>query len=144
MLSGRYSLSNLPDAGSELALNPDGTFDFSIAYGAADYEAHGSWRVDGGAVILDSSADPAQAPFRLVRSAASRIPGARIWVASPQGGPVPHVDVRIETPAGPADDRTDDDGVAFFPQAHAAQSASFRIRAYRFESEPVTLDPAHN
>lgn len=41
-LAGRYSLQNVREVGSELVLKPDGTFEYMLAYGAADYWAKGS------------------------------------------------------------------------------------------------------
>lgn len=37
--------------GSELLLKPDGTFEFLLAYGAADYHTHGSWRRENDSVV---------------------------------------------------------------------------------------------
>ena len=55
-LAGHYYLQNVREVGSELLLKPDGTFDYMLAYGAADYWAKGTWRTSNGAVILNSGA----------------------------------------------------------------------------------------
>jgi hypothetical protein len=143
-LAGSYFLRNLPGGDSELTLEPDGCFDFMVTYGAADYRATGVWAFEDGGVVLNSVTDPAAAPFRLLRSVASRIPGVRIWVTTPHGGAVSYIDVQIEAATGPGADQTDSDGVAFFANAKAAVSAAFRIPVYHFESGPVELNPAHN
>ena len=50
-VAGHYVLRNVMEVGSELLLRPAGTFEFMLAYGAADYYAKGAWRTEGGAVI---------------------------------------------------------------------------------------------
>jgi hypothetical protein len=51
-LAGHYVLRGVMEVGSELWLKPDGSFEFMLAYGAADYSAKGTWRHEGDAVIL--------------------------------------------------------------------------------------------
>lgn len=76
-LAGNYDLREVREVGSELLLRPDGTFEFMLAYGAADYWAKGTWRRDGNAVILHSDGKE-EAPFRLVRSEAGTGPHSRV------------------------------------------------------------------
>ena len=40
-LAGHYVLSGVMEVGSELLLEPGGTFQYMLAYGAADYSANG-------------------------------------------------------------------------------------------------------
>jgi hypothetical protein len=143
-LAGHYYLQNVREVGSELLLKPDGTFDYMLAYGAADYWAKGTWRTSNGAVILNSDAGQPKAAFQLLRSIAKTVPGIRVFVLAPQGRPVPNIDVTLQTAGGPSEARTDSDGVAFFPNAGKPQTPVFRIRVYHFESEPVELNAAHN
>ena len=63
-LSGHYVLQGVMEVGSELLLKPDGSFEYMLAYGAADYWAKGTWRQEGNAVVLHSSGKE-EAPFRL-------------------------------------------------------------------------------
>ena len=51
-VSGRYELRGVMEVGSELLLHPDGRYEFELAYGAADYESKGSWKLEGGSVLL--------------------------------------------------------------------------------------------
>jgi hypothetical protein len=67
-LAGHYYLSGVIETGSELLLRRDGSFAWFMSYGAADQEAEGKWRVDGGAVLLDAEASRgAQPAFRQLR-----------------------------------------------------------------------------
>ena len=99
-LAGHYYLQNVREVGSELLLKPDGTFDYMLAYGAADYWAKGTWRTSNGAVILNSDAGQPKAAFRLVRSSAKTVPGIRVFVLAPNGRPVPNIDLMLKMPAG--------------------------------------------
>jgi hypothetical protein len=143
-LAGHYYLQNAREVGSELELKSDGSFEYMLAYGAADYWAKGKWQSQDGAVILNSTAGEAKSPFRLLRSAGSKAPGIRVWVTAPNGRPVPNIDVGLQATAGPADARTDSEGVAFFPGAKSAKALTFRIRVYGFESKAFELNPADN
>ena len=51
-LAGHYGLRGVMEVGSEILLRADGTFDYMLAYGAADEAASGCWSRDGAAVVL--------------------------------------------------------------------------------------------
>src|SRR3989442_9049411 len=106
-LAGHYYLQHVREVGSELLLKPDGSFEYLLAYGAADYWAKGTWRVVDGAVVLDSQAAEAKPPFRLARSDAKTIPGDRVFVMAPNGRHVPNIDVVLEEEGGASEARTD-------------------------------------
>ena len=142
-MAGHYVLRNVMEVGSELLLKPDGTFEFGLAYGAADYDAKGTWRTEGSSVILNST-DKEEPPFRPTRSAATKTPGTRVWVLAPNGRPVQHIDVVIETATGKSAARTSDEGVAEFPDKSGARSAFLRIAVYQVQAGPFALNPAHN
>lgn len=59
-LAGRYSLEGVSDAGSELLLKPDGSFEWSLSYGLMVETATGRWNVGAGKVVLTPQA-PAEA-----------------------------------------------------------------------------------
>jgi hypothetical protein len=141
-MSGHY-VAHVMEVGTELLLNPDGTFEFALAYGASDYYAKGRWRAEAGAVFLttEGKEDP---PFRLVRSETTKTPGTRVWILGPHSEPVPNLDVMIETPAGKAAARTADTGAAEFADKTGARSAVIRVEVYQLEAGPYTLNPAHN
>ena len=51
-LVGHYYLHGVREVGSELLLQADGRFRFSMSYGAVDQNAAGSWQVQGDRVAL--------------------------------------------------------------------------------------------
>ena len=51
-LAGLYSLRGVMEVGSQIALRADGTFDYMLAYGAADEAASGCWSREAAAVVL--------------------------------------------------------------------------------------------
>ena len=63
-VAGHYQLRGVMEVGSELLLKPNGTFEYMLAYGAADYLAKGTWKVQGENVLLTTSGttEPFQAP----------------------------------------------------------------------------------
>jgi hypothetical protein len=142
-LAGHYYLRNVHEMGSELLLRPDGTFEFMLACGAADYHAKGAWRRDDDSVILNSI-DKDEPPFRLVRSAAAKGDGIRVWVKAPNGTPVENIDVMLKTAKDEVKGRTTHEGVVFFGDAQQPREAFFRIRVYDLQAGPFPLNPAHN
>lgn len=97
-VAGHYVLTGVMEVGSELWLKPDGSFEWMLAYGAADYWAKGTWHRDGNAVVLESSGKD-EAPFRLLRSEAGKPGRIRVWVMGKNGHGVEniHVFFRPET-----------------------------------------------
>jgi len=141
--AGHYVLRGVMEVGSELLLRPDGTFEYMLAYGAADYQASGTWKVDGDAVVLTTSGEEKQA-FRMIRSAAVKGDGIRVIVKGPGGAPADHIDVGIKTEEGYLNATTDDHGVAAFTTKSAASSMAFRIPVYDYTAGPFPLNPQHN
>jgi hypothetical protein len=43
-LAGHYVVHGVREVGSEFWLKPDGSFEYMLVYGAADYWAKGTWR----------------------------------------------------------------------------------------------------
>lgn len=104
-LVGHYYLSGMTEAGSEMRLKADGSFEWMLAYGSADLYATGTWELNDGKVTLTSAAQE-KPEFRLFaedeyRNTRSAKPG--IWVAVvgfPGRGPLPGVEVRFESSDG--------------------------------------------
>ena len=142
-VAGHYQLRGVMEVGSELLLKPNGTFEYMLAYGAADYLAKGTWKVQGENVLLTTSGTTA-APFRLLTSALTNEPGIRVFLKAPNGGAVPNIDVALRTAKGMETARTDSDGVASFQPMAKPDAVLFRIRVYRLEAGPYDVDPAHN
>src|SRR3954464_14609589 len=102
-VAGHYVLQGVMEIGSELMLKPDGTFEFMLAYGAADYWSKGTWKSEGGSVTLNSGDPEANPPFRLLSSSAGKkAEGPRVTVVAAGGRPVPNIDVVLEGAGGPA------------------------------------------
>jgi hypothetical protein len=141
-VAGHYFLQGLREVGSELLLRPNGTFEFMLAYGAADLQASGTWRREADAVIL-KTAGKKEEPFRLLRSAESKAAGVRIWVKAPNGRPVENIDVALKTDAGFTQARTGPDGAAQFETDKLPRAAAFRVNVYDLEAGPFELNSAH-
>src|SRR5512139_3636091 len=67
-VSGHYHLEGVHEVGSELLLLPDGRFQYFLAYGAYDENAAGTWRVEGGLIILNTSGGYIPPRFTLKQS----------------------------------------------------------------------------
>ena len=141
-VDGHYVLRGVMEVGSELMLNPDGSFEYMLAYGAADYWAKGSWRHEGNAVILQS-AGKEEAPFRLLRSEAGKAGRIRVWVIGKNGKGVANIRVGLQTPDKPLEATTDSDGAAVFPDVAGARAVTFEVRVYSVEAGPFKIDPSH-
>src|SRR3954469_7368254 len=61
--AGHYRLVGEQDAASELALRPNGRFQYFLIYGALDEQAEGRWSVAGGVVTLVTEPRPVPPEF---------------------------------------------------------------------------------
>ena len=141
-LAGHYVLRGVMEVGSELELKADGTFEFMLAYGAADYWAKGTWRRDGNAVVLHSSGHQ-EAPFRLLRSEAGKPGRIRIWVLGKSSKGVANIHANLLTGGEPLEATTDENGAAVFPDAPQAHAVAFEVRVYQLRAGPFDIDSAH-
>ena len=140
-MAGHYVLHGVMEVGSELWLKPDGNFEFMLAYGAADYWAKGTWKHEGKAVILQSTAKE-EAPFHLVRSEAGKPGRIRVWVMGKNGQGVEHIRVVLLTASKPEEATTDSDGAAVFPDVAGAHDVGFEVRVYSLQAGPYKIDPS--
>jgi hypothetical protein len=136
-LAGHYVLRGVMEVGSELMLKPDGTFEYMLAYGAADYWAKGMWRHDGNAIILNS-AGKEEAPFRLLRSEAGKPGRIRVWVMGQNGHGVANIHVELKAGEEHFEATTDSDGAAVFPDAKGGRAISFEVRVYSVKAGPFS------
>ena len=143
-MSGSYVLQGVREVGSELQLKKDGTFEYMLAYGAADYWAKGSWRVDKEAVVLNSDGPEPPATFVLTKSSTTQSAALHIRLIGANGRPVPNIDVRLLGASEPLKARTDSDGIAMFPKSGGINAVQFEVRVYQYVSEPIPLDQAQN
>lgn len=141
-VAGHYVLRGVMEVGSEMLLKPDGTFEFMLAYGAADYWSKGTWRRDGNAVILQSSGKKEE-PFKLQRSEAGKAGQIRVWVIGQDGKGVENIDVYLLADGKPLNLRTDDKGVAAFPDVPKAHAVAFEIQVYDVATKPFAIDADH-
>ena len=135
--AGQYELVGEREVGSELLLRANGRFDYGMASGAVDYQAQGTWKKDGAAVVLTTDRTVAP-PFRLLRSFATKEPGTRVWVKAPNGHGVPNIDVAI----GEQQARTTSDGLAQFERGQTG-AVKILIPVYRLEAGPYPLQAGH-
>jgi len=141
-VAGHYVLHGVMEVGSELMLKPDGTFEFMLAYGAADYWANGTWRRDGNAVILHSESKQEE-PFRLLRSEAGKPGRIRVWVMGKNGRGVPNIHVGLNVGSEHLGSTTDSEGAAAFPDSAKPKSVDFEVRVYSLQSGPYDVNPDH-
>jgi hypothetical protein len=140
--AGHYVLHGVHEVGSELLLKPDGTFEYMLAYGAADFLAEGAWRLEDGSVVLNTRGKK-EPPFRFLRSAPSKEPGIRVWVKARNGNPAEHIEVALKTDAGFTSENTGADGAAHFTPEKPPRGVAFRIDVYNLTAGPFELNPAH-
>ena len=139
--SGHYVLTGVMEVGSELMLNPDGTFEYMLAYGAADYWAKGTWKQDGKAVILHSSGKE-EPPFRLTKSEAGKPGRIRVWVIGKNSKGIPNIHVGLQADKEHLEANTDSEGAAVFPDTAKPSAVSFEVRVYSVEAGPYEVNPA--
>lgn len=138
--AGHYYLHGVMEVGSELLLKPDGTFQWELEYGAADYWAKGTWRRDGDAVVLHST-DKEQEAFRFLRSEAGKPGQIRVFVLGKDGMGVDNIDTYLLIGDKPQEGRTDEHGMASYPDDPKASAIVLEVRVYEAQSTPVKVDP---
>jgi hypothetical protein len=137
--AGHYVLRGVMEVGSELLLKPDGTFEYMLAYGAADYWAKGTWKQEGKDVVLHSSGKE-EPPFRLLRSEAGKPGRIRVWVLGQNGKGVPNIHVVLKAGEQHLEATTDANGAAVFPDDPKAEAVFFEVRVYSVEAGPFNID----
>lgn len=142
-LVGHYRLAEDHDAAGALEISADGHFDYVLAYGALDEQAHGRWERQGDAICLRS--EPKPVPPAFSRAAADKAAGqeATIMVVTPDGHGIPGVDFRIGFDSGePVEGYTQEDGFTLDPGEHRVPrwielyEPIYRIEAPRFMLAP--------
>ena len=142
-LAGHYILKGAREVGSELLLKSDGSFEYMLAYGAADYWAKGTWRHENNSVVLNS-AGRKEAPFRLLRSEAGKPGTTRVWVIGKNGHGVEDIQVSLQAADQHFEATTTSDGVAVFPDVADARAVAFEVRVYAIKAGPFEIKPSHN
>lgn len=140
-VAGHYVLKGVHEVGSELLIKPDKTFEYMLAYGAADYQAAGSWRVEDGYLIL-STAGNEEPAFKLIRSSAAPGKAIEVKVVGPGGRPAQHIDVVLRGGTEEQMERTSEEGVARFE--NGGREVLFRIPVYDLEAGPFAVAAPQN
>jgi uncharacterized protein len=141
-IAGRYALRGVMEVGSELLLKPDGSFEYYLSYGAADYWSKGTWKHVQNTIVLTTPGQD-QPPFRLTGSSSTSESGTRVRIKNANGRPVEHIEVVLRTASGEHEARTGPEGTALF-EAREGRSVVLRIRVYGVEAGPFEINPAHN
>src|SRR5262245_37227927 len=84
-VAGTYCLVGVMEVGSCIKLTRDCTFEYFLAYGAYDEDSAGTWRIEGGQVVLDSRPYDRQAAFAFKRTQQGEGDGFDIIVESKGG-----------------------------------------------------------
>lgn len=118
-LAGHYRLAEDHDAAGELLISADGHFDYGLAYGALDEEAHGRWQRQGDAICLYTEPTPVPPAFSRAAAAKTAHQDATLMVVWPDGRGIAGVDFRIGFDSGePIEGYTQEDGFTLDPDEH--------------------------
>ena len=142
-LAGHYILQGVREVGSQLLLKSDGSFEYMLAYGAADYWAKGTWRYENNSVILNS-AGRKEPPFRLLRSEAGKPGRIRVWVISKNGIGVENIRVALQAADRHFEATTTSDGAAAFPGVAHARAVAFEVPVYSIKAGPFEIKRSDN
>ena len=142
-VAGHYILRGVMEVGSELLLKSDGSFEYALAYGAADYWAKGTWRHEDNRVVLNS-AGTKKAPFRFLRSEAGLSGKICVWVLGKDGHGVENIQVALQTADQHLEATTTSDGAALFPGVANARAVAFEVPVYSIKAGPFEIRPPDN
>jgi hypothetical protein len=142
-VAGHYVLKGVMEVGSELSLKSDGSFEYMLVYGAADYWAKGTWRQKDNRVVLNS-AGRKEAPFRFLRSEAGTPGKVCVWVIGKNGQGVENIQVALQTVDQHFEATTSSDGAAVFPDVANARAVAFEVPVYSIKAGPFEIKPSDN
>jgi hypothetical protein len=142
-VGGHYVLHGVMEVGSELLLKSDGSFEYMLVYGAADFWAKGTWRHQDNSVVL-TSAGKKEAPFRFLRSEAGTPGKICVWVMGKDGHGVENIQVALQTVDQHFEATTTSDGAAVFPGVANARAVAFEVPVYSLKAGPFEIKPSDN
>ena len=142
-VAGHYVLNGVMEVGSELLLKTDGSFEYMLVYGAADFWAKGTWQHKDNSVFL-TSAGKKEAPFRFLRSEAGSPGKICVWVVGKDGHGVENIEVALQTVDQHFEATTTSDGAALFPDAADARTVAFEVPVYSIKAGPFEIKPSDN
>jgi hypothetical protein len=140
-VAGHYVLHGVTEVGSELLLKADGSFEYMLVYGAADFWAKGTWQHKDNSVVLNS-AGKKEAPFRFLRSEAGSPGKICVWVIGKDGHGVENIQVALQTVDQHFEATTTSDGAALFPDAANARTVTFEVPVYSIKTGPFEIKPS--
>jgi uncharacterized protein len=140
-VAGHYVLRGVMEVGSELLLKSDGSFEYALAYGAADYWAKGTWRHDDHRVVLNSDGTT-KAPFRFLRSEIGKPDKICVWVIGKNGRGVENIQVALQTAEQHFEATTSPDGAAAFPNVANPRAVTFEVPVYSIKAGPFAIGPS--
>lgn len=140
-VAGHYVLHGVMEVGSELLLRADGSFEYMLVYGAADFWAKGTWQHKENSVVLNS-AGKKEAPFRFLRSAAGNPGKLCVWVIGKDGHGVENIQVALQTVDQHFEATTTSDGAALFPDVANARTVTFEVPVYSIKAGPFEIKPS--
>lgn len=94
-VAGTYCLQGVMEVGSCLRLAPDGKYEYFLSYGAYDETSEGTWRQEGGDIVLDSVAYDRRPAFSFKEMRKSVSDGYDVIVESRAGQPIAGVDTSV-------------------------------------------------
>ena len=110
-LVGHYRADEGPDVAGDLLIASDSRFAYSLAAGALDEQAQGTWRQDGAKVCLTTAPKPVPPVFRRLADAGDPALSPTVFVTWPNGQGIAGVDFRIGFATGePVTGYTQEDG----------------------------------
>jgi hypothetical protein len=142
-VAGHYVLHGVMEVGSELLLKSDGSFEYMLVYGAADFWAKGTWQHKDNSIVLNS-AGKKEAPFRFLRSEAGSPGKICVWVLGKDGRGVENIQVALQTVDQHFEATTTSDGAALFPGAANARAVAFEVPVYSIKAGPFEMKPSDN
>jgi hypothetical protein len=92
---GSYCLVGVREVGSCLRLLAGGKFEYFLAYGAYDENSEGRWRLESGAIIVDSLPYDRQPTFAFKRMQRGDTDGFDVVVENARGGRLTYIDVSV-------------------------------------------------
>ena len=94
-MAGSYCLVGVREVGSCLRLHSNGKFEYFLAYGAYDENSEGTWKLEGGEVVLDSPAYDKRPTFAFKRMQRSDSGAFDVIVESRNGRAIAGISVRV-------------------------------------------------
>jgi hypothetical protein len=129
------------EVAAELHLNPNGHFQYGLAYGALDEEAEGTWEFKDGSVLLTTV--PAVKPPQFVVESDKPDSRGGLWIKLSSGPVMQGARQRIYLVYGPGEEQgmveIADDGHVPFPGNRRPTAIIPEIPIYPVTSKPIPL-----